>query len=452
MKKSVLNIIAGIAAILLAVLLKVYCIATDSNALFFDIIAVILAIFGWVFFVAEIIARKKDKKTDEESISQANAESFAEAETVEISSVEQLFAKEFDVNYQENEASAQTEHSDGIEAENMVFVDSNYDISAASREFAAVAKEKGLEFDENDAHKLFSSMASSRVLLFHSMSEKTFESLMLLLGNYFQSPICLDKSENGTYENIEGVLFKSDATGTYTKTNAMLAIESAKNMPQNVHFIGIDGVKASKMADWFAPIAKYSKNPYAHELFKAHNEQNAEMSYYVPENVWFAINLSSAEAYAEIPSSVAEMAAVNTFTVDECAPVANYDPVHGFTYYQMEYFCDKLSSSLTVGEDVWKKLDKFEKFVSLYTTFSFGNRLWLSVERYISLALACGMKCETGLDECMAAKILPSVVIALNGKIPNSDTGLVETMSAIFGEENIFACKKAVKASGADIS
>ena len=88
----------------------------------------------------------------------------------------------------------------------------------------------------------------------------------------------------------------------------------------------------------------------------------------------------------------------------------------------------------------------------MYTTFSFGNRLWLSVERYISLALACGMKCETGLDECMAAKILPSVVIALNGKIPNSDTGLVETMSAIFGEENIFACKKAVKASGADIS
>ena len=49
-------------------------------------------------------------------------------------------------------------------------------------------------------------------------------------------------------------------------------------------------------------------------------------------------------------------------------------------------------------------------------------------------------------------KILPSVIIALNGKISAGEAGLMETMAAIFGEENIFACKKALKASGADIS
>ncbi|MBQ7290321.1 MAG: glycoside hydrolase family 3 C-terminal domain-containing protein [Clostridia bacterium] len=452
MKKSVLNIIAGIAAILIAVLLKVYCIATDSNALFFDIISIILVIFGWVFFVAEVVARRKDKKTDDEAVKQANDEAFAEAETIEVSSAEQLFVREFDVNYQETEIAAAAEHSEGIEAENMVFVDSNYDIATANKEFAAVAKEKGIEFDENDANRLFSSMASSRVLLFHSVNEKAFASLMQLLGNYFQAPVCLDKAENGSYENIESVLFKADATGAYTKTNAMLAIESAKEMPQNIHFVGMDGIKASKMADWAAPIVKHARNPYAHNIFKAHNEQNVETSYYFPENVWFAINLSPEEVYSAIPSSVAEIAAVNTFAVNECPPVANYEPVHGFTYYQMEYFCDKLSSSLSVGEDVWKKLDKFEKFVSSHASFSLGNRLWLSMEKYISLAIACGIKCETVIDECMAAKILPSVIIALNGKISAGEAGLMETMAAIFGEENIFACKKALKASGADIS
>ncbi len=448
MKKSVLNIIAGIAALLLAVILKVYCLATNTNALFFDIIAIILALSGWVFFIAELVARKKAAAADENAISAANAEAFKDAEKVEISAAEQLFAKEFDVTPDEADAGAE-EAAAGSDDDNMMPIQSEVDLAAASRDFSAAAKEKGVDFSESDAGRLFSSLASSRVLLLYGMSTRAFESFMQVLSNYFETSVYKD-SVRGAYESHENILFGSDADGELTKTNAMLGIEEAQSAVEKMHFLGFDGVKPRDMSSWFAPIVKHAKNPYAHSVFRARNEQNAETVYHFPQNVWFVVNLAESASYDEIPAGIAEIATVNNFAIAPCEATA--ESTHaGFTYYQMEYLCDKLVSTMNIGENVWRRFDRLEAYVNAHAPFAFGNKLWLCAERYIAFSMACGKESEKSIDECIAAKLLPAIIVSLSGKIAQGEVGLAETLENAFGEENVAACRKVIKSCGADI-
>ncbi len=448
MKKSVLNIIAGIAALLLAVILKVYCLATNTNALFFDIMAIILALSGWVFFIAELVARKRAAAADENAIAAANEEAFKDAEKVEISAAEQLFAKEFDVTTDEADAGVE-EFAAGADADSMMPIQSEVDLAAASRDFSAAAKEKGVDFSESDAGKLFASLASSRVLLLYGMSTRAFDAFMQVLADYFETSVYKD-SVSGAYASHENILFMSDAEGALAKTNAMLGIEEAQSAVEKMHFLGFDGVKPRDMADWFAPILKHAKNPYARNAFRARNEQNVETVYHFPQNVWFVVNLAESASYDEIPAGIAEIATVNNFAIAPCEPTAASTHA-GFTYYQMEYLCDKLVSAMNIGESVWRRFDRLEAYVNAHAPFAFGNKLWLCAEKYIAFAMACGKESEKSIDECIAAKLLPAIIVALSGKIAQGEAGLAETLENAFGEENVAACRKAIKSCGADI-
>ena len=77
---------------------------------------------------------------------------------------------------------------------------------------------------------------------------------MLLLANYFHSPAYID-SVNGEYVNADHVLFKNDDFGNRLKTNANLAIESARNATYNAHFVGLTNVKCDGLAAYFTALS-----------------------------------------------------------------------------------------------------------------------------------------------------------------------------------------------------
>ncbi|MBQ8447515.1 MAG: glycoside hydrolase family 3 C-terminal domain-containing protein, partial [Clostridia bacterium] len=358
MKKSVFNIVSGIAALLMAVVLKAYCVLSDSNAMFFDVLAAILAVAGWVFFVAEAIYRKKDREQDLENIEEANEEAFAEAESVPLANADSLFVKEFDVNVEDEVATNVVEdYAEGFGAEHLVYVDNELTFGGAVEEFIAAALEKGHSFEEKEARKIFSAMASSRVILTSGLSNSQFEDLMVLLGNYFESGVYIEHVDE-TYANSESLLFKNDANGNRSKTNVKLAFDAAYNLPQKAHFAGLADVKLSMLSSYISPVVKHAKNPTVHYSFTAHNERNIETSFSIPQNIWFILNIAEGQSLADIPESVAEIASLSTVSFKECAASEYHANIRKFSYYQMEYLCEKYSSKMEVEESVWKKLDK----------------------------------------------------------------------------------------------
>jgi hypothetical protein len=65
--------------------------------------------------------------------------------------------------------------------------------------------------------------------------------------------------------------------------------------------------------------------------------------------------------------------------------------------------------------------------------------------------MTCGFKESEAVDAAMASKLIPALIPALNGKLSGDEAGLIETLENIFGEDNVDACKSAIKKSGAEI-
>jgi len=162
--------------------------------------------------------------------------------------------------------------------------------------------------------------------------------------------------------------------------------------------------------------------------------------------------LADEESLGGLPESVAEIASVNSFYFYSCDASEEHANIRKFSYYQMEYLCEKISSKSEVSEATWKKVDRLESFASARTAYSISNKLWLCLERYVGTYMACGFDEGEAIDEAMAAKLIPSVIAAVNGKLSGDDAGFIETLENIFGEDNVEACKDAVKNSGAELA
>ena len=76
--------------------------------------------------------------------------------------------------------------------------------------------------------------------------------------------------------------------------------------------------------------------------------------------------------------------------------------------------------------------------------------MWLSLERYATVYLACGGDNKTALDKGVCAKILPSMIMSLSGKVSKEEKPLYEVIDDIFGEDNADSCKELIKAFGWD--
>jgi hypothetical protein len=118
----------------------------------------------------------------------------------------------------------------------------------------------------------------------------------------------------------------------------------------------------------------------------------------------------------------------------------------------MEYLLEKFSSRSEVSELTWKKVDRLEAFAASHAAYSISNKLWLCLEKYAGTYMACGFEEGKAIDVAMAAKLVPSVIAALSGKLSGSDAGLFETIENIFGEDNVETCKDIIKNSGATLA
>jgi hypothetical protein len=181
-------------------------------------------------------------------------------------------------------------------------------------------------------------------------------------------------------------------------------------------------------------------------------EDGSDVTYRLPENLWFVLNLRDGERLDQIPDYVAEVAAVQTWRAERIqATAGEHSEFSPFRYGQMLYLCDRIRSEITTDEDTWKRIDRLESFGRRYGDFRMGNKLWIGMETYLSVLLSDGVSLNDALDESLAVKVLPALIHALSGKLPQDERGLSETLEAVLGDGNADLCRRTVKESGADL-
>ncbi|MBQ4141407.1 MAG: glycoside hydrolase family 3 C-terminal domain-containing protein [Clostridia bacterium] len=443
MKRSALNFVAGAIVLAMALALKLYCLFSGEIALFFDLFAAALGVTGLIFFIAEAITISRIQSRERKMIDEESRKLFNDAEEIAEYNAEAMFVKEFDAEESET-AIAVDEQEEAADSEYLSYIDKTHTFETAAREFEIFAAERGCKFAPDVVKKVFASIAASRLIVVTGIDNASFKNFMILLSNYFGTHVSIDKTD-ASYLSSDSLLFKADAQGNKSKTNCLLALEAARNSAHIIHLAGLTNVSCADLPLYFSAYVNYIRNPRGRHHVNAYNENNAEVSYFIPQNLWFVLNLADGETPDKLPDFIAEVASVNRFAFDRCEGSDTHTKIHSFSYYQLDYLSGRVASGVSVNEDDWKKVDRLEEYVKGLTEFDIGNRRWLALEKYACVYIACKGDAGEALDEAVSAKLVPAVVALIENAPQPADKPLEDIMESIFGEEKANACRRMIK-------
>lgn len=452
MKPYLRNLICGIAALCLAVSLKIYDILTSADSRFLDIVAGILAIGAAVFFAMEILDRRKQHAEEKERIEAANRALFSDAALIPMPSAPELFAAEDE--WVDTEAEVEDSDGGGDVSEGYDYfadVDQTLTFSDAVRELAVLAREKGIAVSETTVRSLFTALATSRLVVLRDMNEACFAALIALLQEYFDCAIDPDRVDE-SYHSEADVLFSVDEFGARKPRGVLGAMTAAQKEPGKIHLAALTEVDPVNMSTYFVPFVRHAHAPRAGCTVVCHDSEGEVTGYRIPENLWLIVHLKQEAALYGIPDYVTEIATVNTWVLETKGYTAEgHSEFRRFSYGQMDYLCERLRSGFAVEEETWKQIDRLETYAARYSGFRISNKMWLGMELYMAVLMSLGVDEPTARDEAVAVKLMPALLAELTGKIPRGERGLGETLDAVFGEEHTALCRKTIKESGADL-
>lgn len=431
MKKSIKNILFGVAFVILAISVAVFNSITEYPSLFVGAVAGILAIISVIFFVAEVMERSRNYEEERAKIDEANNESFADAEQIPFMSSDKMFRDEFDTHDVQVASAEEIAEFDADEAHK--HTDKSFTALMAAEEMRAFLTAGGYKMGDFVLENLLASMASSALTVTMGVPSEDFVGVVRALCDYFGADTFIDSAEKKN--EGDNNFFSYDYHGDHSKKSLLLALEYARDNPTKTVIAAIDGVDASTLEEYLAPFTKYLYSRKANNRITVANEMGASVTYNIAPNLQLLVNLDRNTSIDMIPSYISMLGAFCSLEFVRCQKEEHTPVVRELNRYQLAYFADKESKSVGVTEDTWKKIDKIEKYAQRFSDYRFGNKLWNGFEKHIGILLATNMELVDAIDVSVATRLLPSVSVAIKDKLTGDDQTLSDTLEFVLGEE-----------------
>ena len=447
MKRNVRNIVFGVGSLCLSISMFLFSLITKNAEIFFIFVASVLAIAGIVFFILEGVDRSNIHREERARIKKANKENFEGAEHIKGFSTSKIFADEFDRtgNRTQKQATPAQAKADNY----LEYVNDKLTFDSALQDFVAFAASRGQKFDENSAREIFAAMSSSRLIITRGMTTDSFAAIIKLISEYFGTTPGIDVVDT-SYVDDSSALVKTN-NKTVRKTAIAGVIERSAVAKEKVHIAALSEVTFAQMSNYFVPFARYIRNPRNSNVITVTGVNDKKINFEPSENMWFFINLKIGETFENIPSYISELASLIKIESNLAVPVALLEPINQFSYYQFDFMLEKMRSNNGIPENSWKKIDSLEGFVNSSVPYAISNRICISVEKFYSVFNACGGDANEALDRSLAARILPSMIVALDGVENAEDKNISEKLGMLFGEENVEVSRSIVRASGTTV-
>lgn len=448
MRPSIRNLLFGIAALLLAGSVKLYDVVTSSHSLVLNIVAGVLVLGAVIFFIQEILDRKKQFARERAEMEEANARLFTQGYDIPYPSAEALFRLTPDHIGGEEEGS---DTAGAERVEHFLDVDQALTFPVAMEALTRLSTEKGQIPQEHTVRDLFAAMASTRLLVTTGMKGEAFAHMISLLGEFFGCKASLDTVDSG-YTDESALFFGRNGEGELYPREAQKALEAARRDPRTIHILALDGVSTENISEYFVPYARYARAPHSACTVTLDKGAGEKTTCHLPENLWLVLNLREGEKLSRLPDYITEVAAVLKPAFIPGEKAENHTELPTFRYGQMLYLVDRLKAVSPVGEDTWKCIDRLEAYAARLTPFALSNKLWLGLESFMAVLMTVESDTAVVLDEAMAARLMPALVAALSGKLSEEEQSLSETLDAVFGDGNTTLCHMTVKESEADLT
>ena len=162
-----------------------------------------------------------------------------------------------------------------------------------------------------------------------------------------------------------------------------------------------------------------------------------DKSYTIPSNVWFITDLEKGTLVENLPSYILEHATVIPVQYALSLPAEVKSVFTPITLVDFEFLSERCKAKFRLNEDVWKKLDAIEAFVSNYTSYKIGNKFWLRIESYLSTLSSIESELSVAIDSMLASVVLPTLASVMVGKLDSSEKTVLEEVERVFGEDNV---------------
>lgn len=188
--------------------------------------------------------------------------------------------------------------------------DREFPISLACEEFATFAYERGVKLDAGSIRKLFSSLASSRLLVLRSNDEEKLGALLPILGEYFGAPTAID-SHLGIEAEEDSLLYAKGEDGETTLSNAGQVFIDHSAEANRIRIISLKDIKSDGLRTCLTPVIRHVDQPTrgTQVPVKVNETGKAEL-YALSESLWFVVVLADGEKVTDIPKYILDMASV----------------------------------------------------------------------------------------------------------------------------------------------
>ncbi|MBO5312358.1 MAG: glycoside hydrolase family 3 C-terminal domain-containing protein [Clostridia bacterium] len=381
---------------------------------------------------------KRIIKAQEKAEIEATKELFKTVERADVDQIDQLFEDEFDYMLEDGGAKAEEDNTKDESTYTYMSVDT--DIPTLCADIEEHFKDCGFKIAPRMAKRILSGIMTSRLLVVRNASGLSAENIVEILSRFFGTTPHSEDLGGVKWERKSLLRIKREGESVSRPAPLSQAVNSAINDCEHACFFGLDGVKLEDAGDILMPYVQYFGNP---EIEHVIADESGSVT--MPSNLWFVVCPFKDESLEDLPAFVANLATVIDLEGESCSPAPSRPSRKAIGCNQLDALLFRAKKATEIDEDSWKRVDSLEEFVSGKVPYHIGNKLFLQLERYMAVYVACEAEFTEALDSAVASQLMPAIMNLLKGNEGMADTDLAQVVESCLGEEYATASRNIAK-------
>lgn len=323
------------------------------------------------------------------------------------------------------------------------------------------ASKLGLYYSEKTIRAFIASLAASKLLILQGLSGTGKSSLPRLFKEALQLETALVPVQPSWRDNRELLGYDNDFTRRFKETIFTKKVyeASATANREKIYFIVLDEMNLARIEYYFADflaVLEESPENWVIPLVSNNDEPNIEnrpaslvenhTSLFVTPNIWFIGTANRDESTFGITDKVYDRAQILNFNSREEEFTAD-DPKQlrvSFSEFNGLVENAQLQKENALSADDWAQIDLIDQFLRDHLDITFGNRIKMQMEKFVSVYVAAGGTKLEAMDHLISHKVLRKLEGRYETYLKDHLKELVELIEMEFGREHFTECKKLI--------
>jgi hypothetical protein len=323
------------------------------------------------------------------------------------------------------------------------------------------ASKLGLYYTEKTIRAFIASLAASKLLILQGLSGTGKSSLPRLFKEALQLETALVPVQPSWRDNRELLGYDNDFTRRFKETIFTKKVyeASATANREKIYFIVLDEMNLARIEYYFADflaVLEESPENWVIPLVSNNDEPNIEnrpaslvenhTSLFVTPNIWFIGTANRDESTFGITDKVYDRAQILNFNSREEEFTAD-DPKQlrvSFSEFNGLVENAQLQKENALSADDWAQIDLIDQFLRDHLDITFGNRIKMQMEKFVSVYVAAGGTKLEAMDHLISHKVLRKLEGRYETYLKDHLKELVELIEMEFGREHFTECKKLI--------